>query len=71
MLDELTLAPASFGAAHVEPVRAAGMDDEAIADAIAICALFSMIDRCADALGFALPESFEPSRLLAMGYLPR
>jgi hypothetical protein len=30
--------------------------DEALEDAIHVCALFNVIDRIADALGFDLPE---------------
>lgn len=65
----LTEDPDGFGADHVGRARAAGLDDEAIADAITVCALFNMIDRCADSLGFQLAENFDPSRLLHGGYL--
>jgi alkylhydroperoxidase family enzyme len=65
----LTDDPAGFGPDDVDRARAAGLDDEAIADAIMVCALFNMIDRCADALGFRLAENFDPRRLLHGGYL--
>lgn len=32
------------------------MSDEALADAIHVCALFNTIDRVADALGFEIPD---------------
>lgn len=32
------------------------MSDEALADAVHVCALFNVIDRIADALGFDLPD---------------
>lgn len=43
-----------------EAVRAAGESGDALADAIHVCALFSMIVRLADALGWDVPppESF-------------
>ena len=37
-------------------MRAAGVSDEALEDAIHVCALFNVIVRIADALGFDLPE---------------
>ena len=36
-------------------MRAAGVSDDALLDAIAVAALFNMIDRIADALGFEVP----------------
>jgi hypothetical protein len=38
-------------------VRAAGVSDGALEDAIHVCALFNVIDRIADALAFELPDS--------------
>ena len=60
-LRKLTLEPSSVTAADVEPVRAAGVSDAAIADAIAVCATFNIIDRVADALAFDVPprEAFD------------
>jgi alkylhydroperoxidase family enzyme len=69
MLARLTASPEAFTRADVDRVRAAGVGDEAIADAITVCALFNMIDRCADALGFAVPPGFDGRRLLESGYL--
>jgi hypothetical protein len=37
-------------------VRAAGVSDEALRDATTVCALFSMIVRLADSLGWDVPE---------------
>ncbi|MDQ3823272.1 MAG: hypothetical protein M3321_08535 [Actinomycetota bacterium] len=37
-------------------MRATGVSDEALEDAIDVCALFNVIDRIADALGFDVPE---------------
>ena len=54
-LERLTLEPDAVGPGDVERVRAAGVSDEALADAIRVCALFNTIDRIADALGFDVP----------------
>jgi uncharacterized peroxidase-related enzyme len=54
-LEKLTLQPADVGPADLRPVRAAGVSDRAIEDAIHVCALFNMILRVADALDFAVP----------------
>ena len=37
-------------------MRAAGVSDEALRDAATVCALFSMIVRLADSLGWDVPE---------------
>ena len=39
-----------------DAVRAAGVSDEALVDAIHICALFSMIVRLADSFGWDVPQ---------------
>jgi hypothetical protein len=44
-------------AADVEAVRATGLADEAISDAIHVCALFNVIDRIADSMGFEVPPA--------------
>ena len=54
-LEKLTLAPAELRPADVEPLRAAGVSDAAIEDAIHVCVLFNIYDRLADALTFHLP----------------
>ena len=71
-LERLTLAPKDVGPEDVVKLRAAGVSDRAIEDAILICALFNMLDRIADALGFAVPslEGFgrAAQHLLKHGY---
>jgi hypothetical protein len=56
----------------VDAVRAAGVSDDAIVDAIHVAALFNMIDRLADSLGWDVPEydSFlaRADQMLATGY---
>src|SRR2546429_8857176 len=54
-LEKLTLAPADVRAADVAPLRAAGVSDAAIEDAIQVCVLFNVYDRLADSLTFYLP----------------
>lgn len=56
-LEKLTLAPADVRPADVEPLRAAGVSDEGVEDAIQVCVLFNIYDRIADSLGFHLPDA--------------
>lgn len=57
-LETLTLTPESIGLTDVEAVQTAGVSEQALLDAIYICAAFNLIDRVADALGFDIPASF-------------
>jgi alkylhydroperoxidase family enzyme len=59
-LEKLTLRPDEVEAADADAARAAGVSDDALRDAIAVCALFNMIVRLADSLGWDLPA---PERL--------
>jgi alkylhydroperoxidase family enzyme len=61
-LEKLTLRPDELQPADAEAARAAGVSDQALRDAATVCALFSMIVRLADSLGWDVP-SWE--RLLA------
>ena len=72
LLQKVTLTPAEIAPGDVETVRAAGVSDEAIEDALAVCACFNLIDRIADSLGFDLPSredhaAYAPA-FLAEGY---
>ncbi len=51
-LEKLTLQPADIGPGDAVPLRAAGLSDEEIEDAVHVCALFNIINRVADSLGF-------------------
>ena len=51
-LEKLTLHPQEIGPDDVAPLRAAGLTDEEIEDAIHVCALFNVINRVGDSLGF-------------------
>jgi alkylhydroperoxidase family enzyme len=55
-LEKLTLRPDEVGPADADAVRAAGVSDEALRDAATVCALFSMIVRLADSLGWDVPD---------------
>lgn len=55
-LEKLTLTPADVGTADVAPLRAAGLSDAAIEDAIHACVLFNIYDRMADSLNFYQPD---------------
>jgi alkylhydroperoxidase family enzyme len=71
-LEKLTLRPEQVTRDDADAVRAAGVSEEALVDAIHVCALFSMIVRMADSLGWDIPpfESFleRADAMLASGY---
>jgi alkylhydroperoxidase family enzyme len=69
MLAKLTLEPETFGPADVAAVRVLGVSDQAITDAICVCALFNVATRCADALGFDV-TTVNPAALARFGYAP-
>ena len=72
-LEKLTLRPDEVRPRDVEPLRAAGLSDHAIEDAIQVCALFNIYDRMADSLGWYLPDqagyAASASNLMKRGYL--
>ncbi len=71
-LEKLTLKPDELGPEDAAAVRAAGVSDEAMVDAIHVAALFNMIVRLTDSLGWDVPpyESFlaRAPAMLASGY---
>jgi hypothetical protein len=72
-LEKLTLTPDAIGPADVATLRAAGLSDAAIADAVHVCALFNIYDRLADAMGWDVPVdagfwSRQAAYLLKHGY---
>jgi alkylhydroperoxidase family enzyme len=71
-IEKLTLRPDEITRADADAARAAGVSEEALVDAIHVCALFSMIVRLADSLGWDVPpfESFfeRADAMLAGGY---
>jgi alkylhydroperoxidase family enzyme len=73
LLEKVTLIPGEVGPGDIAPLRAAQISEQAIEDALVVCALFNIIDRMADALDVAIPsaEGFARTaeRLLEQGYL--
>lgn len=72
-LHTVTLQPGAVGPADLEPLRAAGVSDQAIADAVHVCAAFQIYDRLADSLGWHVPAepdffSSQARYLLKTGY---
>ena len=59
-IEVLTLRPDDLSAADAQSAYAAGVSQDALRDAATICALFNMITRLADSLGWDVPD---PERL--------
>jgi alkylhydroperoxidase family enzyme len=72
-LEKLTLKPESVTAADIRPLRAEGLSDSAIEDAIHVCTLFNIYDRLADSFGFDIPDArgfdISATMLLKRGYV--
>jgi alkylhydroperoxidase family enzyme len=69
-LEKLTLRPDELRPADVKAAHEAGVSNEALRDASTVCALFSMIVRLADSLGWEVP-SHESLRARAPAMLDR
>lgn len=71
-LRQMTLDPDGLTADHVAATRAAGVDREKLRDAIYVAAIFNVIVRVADGLGFDILDDtgFQKSAkmLLRFGY---
>ena len=71
-IEKLTLRPAELTTEDAAQVLAAGVGEDALVDAIHVAALFNMIVRLADSLGWDVPtfEEFHAraDRMLATGY---
>jgi alkylhydroperoxidase family enzyme len=71
-LEKLTLRPEELEAADADAARAAGVSEAALRDAVTVCALFSMIVRLADSLGWDVPDpdafALRAPAMLAGGY---
>lgn len=71
-LEKLTLEPAAVTAADVAPLRALGLTDSVVEDAIHVAVLFNMYDRMADTLDFDVPGpasfAYGAKSLLGRGY---
>jgi uncharacterized peroxidase-related enzyme len=72
-IEKLTLRPAEVGPDDATPLRAAGLSDEEIESAVHVCALFNVINRVADSLGFETTDrtGYERGgrRLVSVGYV--
>ena len=55
-LEKLTLRPDEIGPSDAEAARSAGVSEQALRDATTVSALFSMIVRLAESLGWDVPE---------------
>ena len=55
-LEKLTLTPDALTEQDADEVRAAGVSDAALVDAIHVGSLFNMIARLADSLGWDVPS---------------
>jgi uncharacterized peroxidase-related enzyme len=60
LLEKLTLEPEKVTSADVERVRTTGVREQAIEEAIQVCALFNIINRLADAFDFDPMRDAEP-----------
>jgi uncharacterized peroxidase-related enzyme len=71
-LEVMTLRPKDLQAEHARAALSTGLSPQALTDAIAVGALFSIVTRYADALDFAMPTPREFERaaniLLKRGY---
>jgi alkylhydroperoxidase family enzyme len=56
-LEKLTLRPDQLEPADADAVRAAGVSERALRDAVTVCALFNMVVRLADSLGWEIPSA--------------
>jgi uncharacterized peroxidase-related enzyme len=54
-LDKLTLRPEALSKEDLAPLRAQGLTNAAIREAIHVAAVFNVYDRLADALGWEVP----------------
>lgn len=55
---KLTLSPDKITSADADPIFAAGWNDRALHDAVAICGLFNLMNRLVNGLGVEAPEAY-------------
>ena len=67
--EKLTLSPSEMTADDLDPMRAAGLSDEAILHACEVVSYFNFVNRMADGLGVTL-ESDWSEPILPMGGEP-
>jgi uncharacterized peroxidase-related enzyme len=76
LLEKVTLSPDKIVPSDIEKVRAAGVSEAAIVDALHVCFLFNVVNRMADALGYDYGSEADAIKVAAIlnriGYrLPR
>lgn len=73
LLEKITLTPLSLGPEDMLPLHIAGVSDRAIEEAIAVCTIFNIINRLADAFEVEIPSDEDFIRageyLLVRGYV--
>lgn len=71
-LEEMTSRPGDLSRERAKAVLAAGVSAQALTDAVAVCAIFNIVTRYANALDFAIPTPSQFDRaagmLLKRGY---
>jgi alkylhydroperoxidase family enzyme len=67
-LEKVTLYPENVGPADVVPLRAAGLSDGAISEALYVCFLLNVMDRLADAFDFEIPSPEQVRRIGRAAY---
>lgn len=58
LVRKLTLSAAKITSADVDPIFAAGWNDRALHDAVAVCALFNLMNRLVNGLGVEASEDY-------------
>lgn len=69
---KLTLTPAKITSDDAETVLAAGWEEKALHDAVAVCGLFNLMNRLVDGLGITAGEEYfrtSARRLAEIGYM--
>jgi uncharacterized peroxidase-related enzyme len=66
LLEKVTLSPDDVGPGDIEPVRAAGVSNAAIADALYLCFMFNAVNRMANAFGYAWADEAEALKVAAI-----
>jgi alkylhydroperoxidase family enzyme len=73
-IDKMNRESTSLGPADIDAVKAAGWTDEALYDAITVCALFNFYNKWIDATGVGdMPDAAyvaSGERLATVGYAP-
>jgi alkylhydroperoxidase family enzyme len=66
LLQKITLEPAAVGPKDIEPLLAAGLDAQAIHEAMYVAFVFNVIDRLADAFDFPVLDAEHQRRTARM-----